>query len=173
MPKSLQRLYRLYGASLVAALRKRFGDGPPDPEDAAHAAIIKYIELGAESEVAAPRAFLFAMARNLMVDELRRMDVRRRHAELEECNPLLPKVEEITPENVLLNRERRVRLNQAVRALPERQRRLIIMSRIDGLSYKQIAERTGLSQAGISREITRALATLQAMLTETGGGAPS
>lgn len=169
MPKSLQRLYRLHGASLVAALRKRFGEGPPDPEDAAHAAIIKYIELNADTEVASPRAFLFAMARNLMVDELRRMDVRHRHVEHEECNPLVARVEEITPENVLLNRERRTRLNEAVRALPERQRRLIVMSRIDGLSYKQIAERTGLSQAGISREITRALAALQAQLTDGGG----
>lgn len=168
MQAALKRLYALHSAALDQALRWRFGDGPPDPEDAIHIAFEKYLELGAEQRVDRPRAFLFAMARNWMIDELRKMDVRRRHAVRENTDPLTPRVEERTAENVLLSRERFSRLNAAIRALPERQRKLIVMSRIEEKSYREIAAETGMSQAGISREIARTLARLQALLQEDG-----
>lgn len=166
MQAALKRLYTLHRTALRQALRRRFGDGPPDPDDAIHIAFEKYIELGAESRVDRPRAFLFAMARNWMIDELRRTDVRKRHAARETTDPLTQRVEERTAENVLLSRERFSRLNAAIRDLPERQRKLIVMSRIEEQSYRQIAAETGMSQAGISREIARAMAHLQAVLQD-------
>jgi RNA polymerase sigma-70 factor (ECF subfamily) len=164
MKAALERLYAQHSAALGQALRWRFGDGPPDPDDAIQIAFEKYIELGAAARVERPRAFLFAMARNWMIDELRKMGVRQRHAERQKTDPLLVRVEERTAENVLSSKERFSRLNAAIRALPERQRTLIVMSRIEELSYRQIAQETGLSQAGISREIARALTALQAAL---------
>ena len=164
MSSALQRLYALHAPALRDALTRRFGEGPPDPEDAIQAAFAKFIELDAQARVDSPRAFLFAMARNLMLDELRRTRVRRRHAESEAAGSDDLSVEENTPENVLMSQERFRRLNRAVARLPERGRRLIVMSRIEGMSYAEIAKVTGVSPASISREIARALVFLQETL---------
>ena len=94
MKAALERLYAQHSAALGQALRWRFGDGPPDPDDAIQIAFEKYIELGAAARVERPRAFLFAMARNWMIDELRKMAVRQRHAERQKTNPLLVRVED-------------------------------------------------------------------------------
>ncbi len=143
---------------------RRFGEGPPDPEDAIQTAFARFIELDAEHKVERPRAFLFAMSRNLMLDEMRRAGVRRRHAQRAADAPDTVQVEETTPENVLLSREKFRDLNRAVAQLPERRRRLIVMSRIEGMTYAEIAKTTGMSPASISREIARALIFLQETL---------
>lgn len=171
MPSALQRLYALHASALREALIRRFGEGPPDPDDAIQAAFIKYIELNADARVDHPRAFLFTMARNLMIDEIRRAGVRHRHALSETDAPDVLKVEENTPENVLLSQERFNAVNAAVLRLPEQQRRLLVMSRIEGMNYAQIAAITGVSPASISREIARALIFLQEALDAREDGA--
>ncbi|MGD1954218.1 MAG: hypothetical protein ACFBZ9_03055, partial [Sphingomonadales bacterium] len=42
--KTIRTLYEQHSPVLIAALRKDFGDGPPDPEDIAHQAFQKIIE---------------------------------------------------------------------------------------------------------------------------------
>jgi RNA polymerase sigma factor (sigma-70 family) len=170
MSSALQRLYALHAPTLRDALMRRFGEGPPDPEDAVQTAFARFIELDAEHKVERPHAFLFAMARNLMLDEMRRAGVRRRHAERAADAPDAAQVEETTPENVLLSQERFRTLNRAVGRLPERRRRLIVMSRIEGMSYAEIARATGMSPASISREIARTLVFLQEALESGEGG---
>lgn len=49
------------------------------------------------------------------------------------------------------------RLNQAIAALPTTDREIFLAHRVDGFSYQEIANRTGLSVRRVERHIARAL----------------
>jgi RNA polymerase sigma-70 factor (ECF subfamily) len=52
------------------------------------------------------------------------------------------------------------RLEEAVAAMPRRQREVFLAHRLDGLSYAEIARRTGLSVRQVERQMVRAIAKL-------------
>ncbi len=160
-------LHNRYRGDLLKALRRRFGADHDGLEDAVQAAFARFRELGDKASIANPRAFLLVMARNLVLDRARRANLSRRNIEHEIQAPTGPIVEERTPESVLLEKERFARLNQAVLDLPEKQRRLLVMSRIDGMTYAEISRLTGRSFADISRQIAAAMAMLQARLDDS------
>jgi RNA polymerase sigma factor (sigma-70 family) len=56
------------------------------------------------------------------------------------------------------------RLEQAVAKLPRRQRKIFLAHRLDGLSYGEIAERTGLSARRVERCVVRALRKIDRQL---------
>ncbi len=49
------------------------------------------------------------------------------------------------PDDTLDARTRLNKVLEAVKALPERQRKVLILRTVDGLSYEEIAERTGMN----------------------------
>lgn len=52
------------------------------------------------------------------------------------------------------------RMERAVRKLPRLQREIFLAARLDGMSYAEIAERTGLSVGQVEREIAKALVSI-------------
>ena len=56
--------------------------------------------------------------------------------------------------------ERLERLEQAVGRLPLMTREIFLARRVDGLSYAEIAELTGLSERQVERQMARAIARL-------------
>jgi len=60
------------------------------------------------------------------------------------------------------------RLEQALAGLPRLQREIFLAHRLDGLSYDQIALRTGLSVRRVERPLARALCVIDRQLS--GGG---
>lgn len=168
MPTDLERLYKLHGPALRQALTRRFGNGPPDPDDILQETFLKYLRLEKRDAVDRPAAFLFAMARNMMIDEIRRQGLRQKHRDALKIDPSYLNVEEKTPENVLESGQRFASLDAALATLPKRQKEFIVMSRIEGLSYREIAARTGASEATISRDIAKALGALRLELSRKG-----
>lgn len=167
----MDSLHRRHHADLLKALRRRFGADQDGLEDAIQTAFLRFGGLPDRRAVGNPRAFLLVMARNLILNQMRHAAVAQRTLEQEGQAPSLPTLEERTPESVLLERERHRRLNQAILDLPLEERSLLVMSRIEGMTYDEISKRTGRSQADISRRISRALATLKArMAAELDGG---
>ncbi|WP_340692011.1 sigma-70 family RNA polymerase sigma factor [Hyphomonas sp.] len=161
-------LQREHGLVIAKALVHRFGAPPPDPEDAVQSAMLKFLELEGAETVRNVRAFLFAMARNIMLDEIRRMKVREKFRTSALRIATVPEFEESTPEVILINRQRYALLNEAIAALPEEARQLIVLSRIENISYADISKRTGLSAAYISRSIQRSLGQLLERLQQEG-----
>jgi RNA polymerase sigma-B factor len=68
--------------------------------------------------------------------------------------------------------ERREMLRPAMEALPDRERRILLLRFVAGKSQTEIAGIIGVSQMQVSRLVTRSLATLRAALTEPGSGEP-
>ncbi|MBY9067458.1 sigma-70 family RNA polymerase sigma factor [Hyphomonas sp. WL0036] len=119
---SLAQLMREHAGGIRDALVRRFGAPPPDPDDAIQSAILKFLELDSRETVGNVAAFLFALARNLMIDEIRRLQVRARHKHsvLQAAEGLGLDIDRATPETYMLERERARLLETAIQSLPPR-----------------------------------------------------
>lgn len=160
----LRDLYSNHFGELVGRLRKLYGAGPPDPEDMAQAAFEQIARLDDFSRIQSPRAFLFRTAINLTLNARSREKRARAHAELEKTQFPDAELEENSPEIVFMGKQAIIALADVLKALPPKQREIILRSRFHGETYAQIRAATGWSEADISRQLTRALETIQQAL---------
>lgn len=155
---NLRSIFLRYRAELTAFARRRVGNGPPEPEDLVQQAFANFAGVEDPGLVRNPRAFLYRVIANLIADY--RKSGHHSHgfdvddAELED---LIQDHDQISPEIVLLDRERFSRVNDAIRSLPQRQRRFLLLSRLEGMSYTEIARRNGVSTSTARREIEAAI----------------
>lgn len=100
------------------------------------------------------RAWLFAVAGNLARDEIRSVVRRRRHLTLieGEASPVDPTPD---PLEEMQLRERHDRARAALEALGERDREVLLLWDA-GLSYEDIAARTGLARGAVGTTLARA-----------------
>lgn len=114
-----------------------------------------------------PKAYLFQMARSLVVRHLRRSKIVAFHA-LEDIGEDLPFDEGPSPEQFTLDRDALRRLAGAIAALPPQAQRALILRRVHELSQRDIAAAMGLSENTVEKHIARALRLLIAW--RAGGG---
>ena len=129
--------------ALRAYLSKRF-PALPDHDDLVQETYVRTLRAHQGGRVPCARAFLFTTARNAAIDLFRR---RRGHAheELSEFT-VLPLIDEAPDLAEAAEREQRLEvLLEAILALPERCRQVMMLRHLDGLAYKEIAERLGIS----------------------------
>ncbi|KKK85213.1 hypothetical protein LCGC14_2775540, partial [marine sediment metagenome] len=65
---NIEDLYTSYWSELCKFLHSRYGSGPPEPEDIAQTAFVKFASLENNDRVENPRAFIYRTASNLIVD---------------------------------------------------------------------------------------------------------
>ena len=155
----LERLFHEYHAPLVRYLTRRLGDRDWAEEVAQETFVraLRHGEAGTGPSPAKERAWLFAVATNLVRDEARRDARRRRHLELlraeaadahaESAGVVYETAQERAREAALARR--------AVDALAERDR-LALLMREEGLDYHEIAEALGLSVGSVGTTLARA-----------------
>lgn len=166
----LDDLYRRHFAALSAFVRRKFGPGPPDPEDVAQAAFERFAALPDRAEVRNPKAFLYRRARNHVIDHRRRQAVSTRlAAEVERLNPTGASADS-DPLRVLEAREELAAVIAAIEALDARRREVLILNSIEGLSCAEIARRMGLSQTRIVQLYAQAIAACAKAASDAGGG---
>ena len=146
----VERLFHLYHAPLVRYLTRRLGDRDW-AEEVAQETFLRALRHG---PVSSERAWLFAVATNLVRDEGRKQARRRRHLELLAEEARAEEAQE--PEPTTLERAQEAALaRKAVDALVERDR-LALLMREEGLSYPEIAEALGLSVGSVGTTLARA-----------------
>ncbi|MBS0432876.1 MAG: sigma-70 family RNA polymerase sigma factor [Proteobacteria bacterium] len=101
-----------------------------------------------------PKAFLFATARHLMTDRLRRSRVVSIEAmgDLHDSNVL---TDERSPDRWLDARQTLKRLAEALDRLPDRCREVVWLRRVEDLPQKQIAARLGISEKTVEKQIAK------------------
>ena len=166
----LERLFRTYHAPLVRYLTRRLGDRDW-AEEVAQETFLRALR---QSALTNERSWLFAVATNLVRDEARKSERRRKHLAL-----LAEQEREAMhePEPTSLERAQETALaRKAVDALAERDR-LALLMREEGLNYDEIAEALGLSVGSVGTTLSRArrrlvetYEALQARGTQRSGG---
>jgi RNA polymerase sigma factor (sigma-70 family) len=155
-------LYARHWGELCHYIKKHFGPGPPDPEDVAQDAFMKFAAIDDREAIDNPRAYLFRTAHNVLVDEHRRLALRRANPADTEAQLVS---DDRTPERVLVGQERLDILTRSLRAMPAARRRSFLLNRLQGLSCAAIARMTGYSESAIKKHIGLALAELEAAVT--------
>lgn len=145
----LERLFKLYHTPLVRYLTRRLGDRDW-AEEVAQETFLRALR---QDALTSERSWLFAVATNLVRDQARKDERRRRHLQL-----LAAEERERVVEPVVTSLERAqegAMARQAVDALAERDR-LALLMREEGLDYNEIAEALGLSAGSIGTTLARA-----------------
>lgn len=111
------------------------------------------------------RAMLYRTARNLVIDQHRR-DEHRRHEDLDDLDeadqPMAPAHQQ--PDAILGYEQIARVLVRAIESLPPRCMQAFVLSRFDGLSHQQVAERMGISKNMVAQHVVRGILTCQASL---------
>jgi RNA polymerase sigma factor (sigma-70 family) len=125
---------------------------------------VRVYESAARALPHSPKNFLFATARNLMVDKMRR----ERTVSIEYRQDLdLPgfSVDEFTPERCLSARDELQRLTIVFDGLPETTKEVIWLRRVEGLSQREAALRLGITEGALEGHMTRGIRSLSALAT--------
>lgn len=132
----------------------------PDAEDAVQELYLKLWKArGSLGNVGNPAAYGISVLKNICIDRIRKRTIR--HAEpLEKAPPLQDDPPETRSE---LKDTLRYLMNE-MEKLPQKQRDVLRMRTIEGLEYKEIAQRTGLSQVHIRVLIAQARKTLRSKI---------
>ena len=161
---SLDDLYRRHAADIRATLLKTFGAGPPEPDDVVHEAFAKYASLDDPARVNNPRAFLYTTARNIVLDHKRRQKRVEAYVAQALHEAAALKLEGITSERVIIEKERFKIMVGAMKKLPRKQRVVLTMNRLHGKSYAEISRLTGWSAGDISRQMNAGLEAISEAL---------
>jgi len=124
-----------------------------DVEDVVQDCFVRLLEASVEPRNV--RAWLYAAVRNRCIDLLRQSS----HS----VEPLAVSQEAATDEEQQERSLREARLWEAIDALPARCREVFLLSKRDGLTYAQIAQRLGLSEKTVEHQVSKALKRLRAL----------
>ncbi|MYU26098.1 RNA polymerase sigma factor [Streptomyces sp. SID8352] len=139
---------------------------PQDAEDAAQEAlIILYRKIGMLRASGALASWMFRIVRNECLRRARALRPRGPSAEPGAAGGTAPSAEE----DVLLRLEAE-RVADAVAALPDDQRRVLVMRDVQGLPGRTVADRLGLSTAAMKSRLHRARRTVRETLGEEPAG---
>jgi RNA polymerase sigma-70 factor (ECF subfamily) len=154
----VEELYRRHFPALCAFIRRKFGAGPPEPEDVAQAAFERFAALPNRADIGNAKAFLYRCARNYVIDYRRRQAVSgRAAADVVALNPTGASADG-DPSRVLEAREDLAAVLAAIDSLDARRREVLILNSIEGLSCAEIARRMGLSPTRVVQLYAQALA---------------
>jgi RNA polymerase sigma factor (sigma-70 family) len=147
-------LCRQYDNWFRPALRKRYGD---QADDLAHECYLRAAAKEAVGGIEHPRAFLLTIADNLVRDRARqRQREDRRHAESLS----------LTSQSSAPPQEHTLTLKQIVLALPPELRDVFLLTRIQGLSYREVAVLRNIPERTVKDRVRRAIEKTSAAMRD-------
>lgn len=153
----LDRAYRTHGSRLLRYFRANVGDDAAS--DLLHEAFARLANTPKVHQLAEPAGYLWRVARNLLFERHRKQ--KRSNVILvpieEEHEPVIAPTQELEFEAAELLRI----FEEAIGGLPPKTRRVYLMQRVDGLSYREIHERLGISIATVEYHMMKALAHIE------------
>ncbi|GBU17905.1 MULTISPECIES: RNA polymerase sigma factor [Methylobacterium] len=154
MASHLEAAYLRHSPDLVRYVRRRIADDHSSA-DLVHDAFLRVAEqpLAAVQDI---RAYLFQVARNLLLDQ--RKQAARRRTLVVAPETLAEVVDEApSPEDAADARLRLDRLRGTVGELPFRTQQIFVLNRIDGLGYAEVARHLGISQSAVQKHLAMAV----------------
>jgi len=162
-------------ARAIVNFAYNFVGSRPRAEELAQDVFLQVYRAGARYEPNAKfTTWLYRIATNACLNEVRRPERRYRTRPLERDTDdpgergeiALPDPDALTGESALAARELEARIRDVLGALPENQRAALVLSRVDGLSYRDVADALACSESAVKSLVFRATATLRRELEE-------
>ncbi len=149
--KVYKKLYFLYAKDLKSFLIFKFND-VESAEDLTQDAFIKLWENCKKVSFLKAKSFLFTVANNAFLNIKKHEQVKQRHQK-----SLFKNSTNESPEFVLLEKEFYQKLKNTIDNLPEKQREVFLMNRIEKLKYKEIAVKLNISVKAVEKRMHLAL----------------
>lgn len=150
----IHSLYLDHHAWLLGWLRKRLRHAD-NAADLAHDTFVHLLGKRTQlQEVRQPRAWLSVVARGLLIDRVRRQRVEKAYLE---AIAHLPEAEMPSPESQLILLETLARIDAVLDGLAPKVRNAFLLSRLEGLGYKEIAERLNVSLSSVEKYMATAI----------------
>ena len=158
-------LYRSESPKLMRILSRRTAS-TDDALDLVQEIFFRFVRLRGQgpSSLERPQAYLRRIAANLLKDRAK-TDFRHAAAlHIVADEEALPGHDQL---RLLESRDMLRRLEASMMRLRPRTREIFMAHRIDGMTYVEIAEQTGLTVKGVEKQMSKALAKLDRMLSRS------
>jgi RNA polymerase sigma-70 factor (ECF subfamily) len=171
---AFRELFEKHGRAIVN-FAYNFVGSKSRAEELAQDVFLQVYRAGARYEPHAKfTTWLYRIATNACLNEVRRPERRYRTRPLEHeaedsrerGEIAFPDPDALSGESALAGRELEARIREVLGALPENQRAALVLSRVDGLSYREVADTLECSESAVKSLVFRATATLRKELEE-------
>ena len=137
---------------LRAWLSSRF-PGPGECDDIVQESYARLLRARRNGPLESPKAYLFAVARNLAMDHFRRNRTRDANPLTEIDGLAVLDESEGIPEALAHHHDLEL-LTEAIQMLPDRCRQVLTLRKIYGLSQKEIAAQLGIAEHTVEAQVT-------------------
>ncbi len=152
---SFQRLYERHSDALRNFMYYKSGDSG-FAEDSVQESFLRLWKKCAAVPYEKAKSFLFAVANNLLLDRVKHKKVQLKFSAIPQ-----KKLTNENPEFLLEEQEFKQKLTDVISSLPEHQRAVFLMNRIDKMKYREIAEVLGISQKAVEQRMHKALLVIR------------
>ena len=153
--KHYERLFETHAETLRNFIYYKCGS-EQQAEDIVQEAFIKLWKNCAKVIYDKARSYLYTVANNMFLNEVAHEKVKLKYKQ-----QVGNKFSNETPEFVLRQKEFQEKLQRTIAKLPEGQREVFLLNRIDKKTYVEIAEMIGLSVKAVEKRMHKALITLR------------
>jgi RNA polymerase sigma-70 factor (ECF subfamily) len=149
-------------------LARWFMKNEPDARDVVQDAYLKAFRYFGSFHGGSGRAWLLRIVRNVCYDALRARDSQHNIVSLDEETADEVPDSKPSPNALAIQNSTKLRIQEAVDALPLQFKTVIILREFDGFSYKEISEIAGVPVGTVMSRLSRARQQLAILLQEEG-----
>lgn len=148
-----KQIDRVHWSGLLKRLT-RFRSGCSDEEDLLHGAFLRFERYRENHAVDDPDAFLMRSAINIAIDVHRQ----ERFCQRRDLTWLCQQADDAPLQDEAMAAQARLqRVREGLQRLPPRTRAILLMHRLEGRKYKEIAAHFGISRSAVEKHIARAM----------------
>ena len=155
--KVFESTYKMYSQDLFRFLTYSFKNRSLS-EDVTQNVFLKLWDQCHRFELSNIKSLIFTMGKNLSLNELKK---NKKNQENESKEIFYSE----SPQDVLEEKQFKENLNNAINKLSSNERIVFLMSRMDNLTYREIAERLNISQKAVEKRMHQALKKLNDLLS--------
>ncbi|WP_295991890.1 sigma-70 family RNA polymerase sigma factor [Rugamonas sp.] len=170
MHTDLDHWFVLEVLPLEAALQRYLRRHCRESEDVADLRQEVYVRLYEAARRQRPdlvKPFVFATARNLLIDRARRAQIVSIEA-IADLDLLDMSADELTPERHVGGNQELQLLQAALEDLPTRCREVVQLRKIDGLSQREVARHMGITEGTVEKQIAKGMRSLADAMLKRG-----
>jgi len=151
-----EKLYHLYAKELRNFLIYKFQDVQAS-EDVVQECFVKLWQNCAEVQFDKVKSFLFTVGNNAFINIKKHEQIVRKH----QTKAPKQSSDNVSPEFIIIEEEYAQKLHKLIDSLPDKQKEVFMMSRIEKMKYREIAEALGISVKTVEKRMSSALIYLR------------